>query len=179
MVPEARIAGSEHGLVPEGEGWYVLNAREARWRQREGFGRICFLEAEPIPEIFTQLGFQLAVLQAGEPNGMYHRETIPEDFLVVAGECLLVIEGQERRLQQWDFVHCPPETNHIFIGASDGPCVLVMVSPRLEGSEIVYAVSEAAAQHSASVETETPDPAEAYARFNRRVEPYREGDLPG
>ena len=94
MVPEARIAGSEHGLVPEGEGWYVLNAREARWRQREGFGRICFLEAEPIPEIFTQLGFQLAVLQAGEPNGMYHRETIPEDFLVVAGECLLVIEGQ-------------------------------------------------------------------------------------
>jgi uncharacterized cupin superfamily protein len=177
VASEARIAQSEHGLVPEGEGWYVLNARDARWREREGLGRWCFLEAEPIPTLFTQLGFQLCVVEPGQPACMYHGEAGQEDFLVVAGECLLVIEGEERRLRQWDFVHCPPWTEHVFVGAGTGACVIVMVGSR-GGEGIRYPVSEAAARHGASVEAETPDPAEAYARFTRVVGPYRDGDLP-
>lgn len=179
MIREASLVHSPDGVVPEGEGWYVLNARDARWRQRETFGRAAFLEAEPMGEIFTQLGFQLAVLQPGEPNGYYHRESVPEDFLVVHGECLLLIEGEERPLQRWDFVHCPPGTDHIFLGGGDGPCVLVMVSSRGPDATITYPVSELAARYGASVEAETDEPAEAYARFERRVGPYREGDLAG
>ena len=178
MVPEARIRESEHGLVPEGEGWYVLNARDARWREREGLGRWCFLEAEPIPEIFTELGFQLFVVEPGQPACMYHRETITEDFLVVAGDCMLVIEEQERPLRAWDFVHCPPGTNHVIVGG-ESRAVVVAMSPRRDDSEIVYPVSEVAARHDASVEAETPKPQEAYARFARSVGRYREGDLPG
>jgi uncharacterized cupin superfamily protein len=178
VVPEARVVASDHGLVPEGAGWYVVSARDVRWRQRETFGRAAFLEAEPIPTIFEQLGFQLAVLQPGEPNGMYHRESIQEDFLVVEGECVLLIEGEERHLRRWDFVHCPPGTDHIFVGAGQGPCVLVMVSPRAPDSTITYPVSELAARHRASAEAETPDPAEAYARLPRVVGAYRPGDLP-
>lgn len=179
MIPEARQVDSEHGLVPEGDGWYVLNARDARWREREGLGRWCFLEAEPIPELFPELGFQLCVVEPGQPACMYHRESDQEDFLVVAGECVLVIEEEERLLKQWDFVHCPPETNHVFVGSGDGPCVIVMVGARKPEGTIVYPVSEVAARHGASVETETPEPAEAYARFARHVGPYRDGDLPG
>jgi uncharacterized cupin superfamily protein len=179
VVPEAALKQSPDGLVPEGEGWYVLNARDARWRQREGLGRWCFLEAEPIPTLFPDLGFQLAVLEPGQPACMYHGESDQEDFLVVAGECVLVIEGEERPLKQWDFVHCPPFTEHVFVGAGDSPSVIVMVGARKPEGTIRYPVSQVAGRHGASVETETPDPAEAYARFTRVVEPYREGDLPG
>ena len=178
MVAEARIAQSEHGLVPEGDGWYVVNVRDVRWRQRETFGRVALVEAEPIPTIFRQLGFRVAVLGPGEPNGMYHRESVQEDFLVVAGECVLLIEEQERRLRQWDFVHCPPGTSHIFVGAGEGRCVIVMVGARTPDSAIVYPVSEVGARHGASVERETPEPAEAYARFQTTIGPYRDGDLP-
>jgi uncharacterized cupin superfamily protein len=178
VVAEASIVRSEQGLVPQGEGWYVLNAREARWRRRETFGRVALLEAEPIGTVFRQLGFRIAVLRPGEANGMYHRESGQEDFLVVAGECLLLIEEQERRLGPWDFVHCPPGTNHIFVGAGEGPCVVVMVGARAPDSTIVYPVAEVAARHGASVERETPEPNEAYAEFPPIIEPYRDGDLP-
>jgi uncharacterized cupin superfamily protein len=178
VVPEAKLVEREEGMTPEGEGWYVLNARDARWRERIGLGRWCFLEAEPIPS-FEALGFQLAVLDPGVPACMYHGESDQEDFLVVAGECVLIIEGEERRLRAWDFVHCPPMTEHVFVGAGDEQCVIVMVGGRKPDGSIIYPVDETAAKYGGSVETETPDPAEAYARFERRVMPYREGDLPG
>ena len=179
MVPEAYIRRGEDGLVPEGDGWYVLNARDARWREREGLGRWCFLEAEPIPTMFKTLGFQLCVMDPGQPACMYHGESGQEYFLVVAGECVLVIEGEERPLNQWDFVHCPPWTNHVFVGAGTGPCVVVMVGSRNDDpGGIIYPVSEVAARRGASVETETPEPAEAYAPYARTVGPYRAGDLP-
>ncbi len=159
-------------------GAYVVNARDVLWRQREGLGRWADLEGD---RNFDQLGFQLVVVQPGEPVCMYHGESEQEDFLVVAGECILVIEGEERQLKQWDFVHCPPWTNHNFIGAGDGPCAIVMVGARKpEGGEgIIYPVDDVAAKHGASVETETPEPAVAYAPFARRdPSPYRDGDLP-
>ena len=124
------------------------------------------------------MGFQLAVLEPGQPACMYHGEAGQEDFLVVAGECVLVVEEHERRLRQWDFVHCPPWTEHVFVGAGDGPCVVVMVGGRGDDGGVRYPVSEIAARHRASVETETPDPAEAYARYVRSVGSYRSGDLP-
>jgi uncharacterized cupin superfamily protein len=179
VVRRATVRQGEHGLVAEGEGWYVLNAKDATWFQRETFGRTCFVEAEPMREVFTDLGVRIVVLRPGEPNGRYHRESVQEDFLVVSGECLLLIEEEEHRLRAWDFVHCPPDTDHIFVGAGEGPCVLVTMSARRPDSSVVYPVSEVARRHAAGVETETDEPEVAYALFPRHEGPYREGDLPG
>jgi uncharacterized cupin superfamily protein len=107
VVVQARLVETERGLVPEGDGWFVLNAREAQWWKRRV--TVCDFEGEPR---FQQLGINLTVLEPGEPMTMYHWEADQEDFLVLAGEALLVIEGEERTLQPWDFVHCPPGTNH-------------------------------------------------------------------
>ncbi len=90
-----------------------------------------------------------------------------------------MIEGEERRLKAWDFVHCPPWTRHAFIGAGDGPCVIVMTGSRAGGFEVVYAVNEVAAKYGASVDEETSKPDEAYARFGPEERTaYREGWLP-
>jgi uncharacterized cupin superfamily protein len=164
-------------MAPVSEaGSFVVNARDVSWRQRGGLGRWCDLEGDAE---FEELGFQLVVVQPGEPVCMYHGESEQEDFLVVSGECVLVIEGEERHLRQWDFVHCPPMTAHVFVGAGDGPCAIVMVGARKPEGAIVYPVNEVAANHGASVEVETPEPAEAYASFARlEPTPYRDGDLP-
>ncbi len=161
-----------------GDGAYVVNALGVDWRGREGLGRWANLEGD---RDFDQLGFQLVVVDPGVPVCMYHGESEQEDFLVLSGECVLVIEGEERRLEPWDFVHCPPWTEHVFVGAGDGPCAIVMVGGRKPEAdeETTYPVDDAAAKHGASVEVTTPDPAEAYARFTRREpSPCREGDLP-
>jgi quercetin dioxygenase-like cupin family protein len=119
MVAEARPEQSEDGLLPAGAGWFVLNARDARWFKFEGRGVVPALQGRGD---FPQLGMGLTVLEPGEPMAMYHWETDQEDFLLLSGEALLVIEGEERRLRQWDFVHCPPGTQHVIVGAGDGPC---------------------------------------------------------
>jgi uncharacterized cupin superfamily protein len=179
MVPEARLEPTEHGLVPNGDGWFILNAREAGWRHAEGRGAICEFEGEPA---FSQLGINLRVLGPGEPMAMYHWEADQEDFLVLAGEALLIVEGEERPLRQWDLVHCPAGTNHVIVGAGDGPCVVFAVGARERSTGPDwggYSVDEAALRHGAGVEQETTDEKEAYARVPRR-EPtrYRESWLP-
>ena len=122
---------------------------------------------------FSQLGVRLHVLERGESNGLYHRESEQEDFLVLSGECRLLVEGEERQLKAWDFVHCPPWTDHVFVGAGDGACGILAVGGRAQ-QDIVYPTSELAARHGASVEKETPDPKEAYAPFGRSAQaPYR------
>ncbi len=152
----------------------MLSAREARWLDGD-FGTYTRFEGEPR---FPQLGINIGVLQPGQPSCLYHREADQEDFLVLSGECLLVIEGEERRLQAWDFVHCPAWTEHVFVGAGDGPCVILAVGGR-SGGGVVYPESELARRHGAGVERETRDPRQAYAGF-RDDEPvgYREGLLP-
>jgi len=140
----------------------VLNARDALWIRSEERGLDTYLEGR---QEWTELGFRIQVLMPGQRNGLYHGERGQEDFLVVSGECVLVVEGEERQLKAWDFVHCPPWTKHIFVGAGEGPCVIVMVGSRAGGSEIVYAVDEVAAKYDASVLEETSNPDEAYARF--------------
>lgn len=165
MVPEAPLEETEHGRVPRGNGWFVVNAREARWWLGAGRGACCRFEGEPE---FDQLGFNLRVLGPGEPMAMYHWEADQEDFLVLAGEATLVIEGEERPLRRWDFVHCPPGTKHVIVGAGEGPCVIVAVGARERSTGPDwggYSVDEAARRHGASVERATTSPQEAYARF--------------
>jgi uncharacterized cupin superfamily protein len=175
MVPEAPLEKTESGLVPKGEGWFVVNAKEARWLEHKTFGSGTTFEGDPE---FEQIGINIGVLEPGQPACLYHRENAQEDFLVLWGECLLLVEGEERRLKAWDFVHCPPWTEHVFVGAGDGPCGILAVGARGR-EEIVYPVSELARRHGASAEQETPDPKQAYAPFGRSDKvPYR-GQLDG
>jgi uncharacterized cupin superfamily protein len=178
MVPEAPLERTEHGLVPGGEGWYVLNAREAPWRSAQGRGAVSDFEGE---HEFPQVGINIFVLEPGDPMSMYHWEADQEDFLVLAGEALLIIEGEERPLRQWDFVHCPPETNHVVVGAGEAPCVVLAVGARDRSTGPDwggYPVDETALRHGAGAQQETTEPQEAYAPVPRR-EPtsYREGWL--
>ena len=164
MVEEARLDQLDAGLTPVTEGWFVVNVRDAAWVTSERFGDACTFEGEGAPS-FGEIGYTLGVLQPGKPSALYHRESNQEDFLVLAGECLLLIEGEERRLRTWDFVHCPPEAEHIFVGAGDGPCVIFMSGGRTGEMRITYPRSELALRHGAGVETETSVPREAYAPF--------------
>jgi uncharacterized cupin superfamily protein len=170
VVDEATLEQTDAGLVPAGPGWFVLNARDARWVRRDERGHNLPLSGwkqDEAETLFPQLGVNLAVLRPGEPLAMYHWEADQEDFLVLAGEALLLVEGEERPLRQWDFVHCPPGTRHTIVGAGDGPCAIVAVGAREHqtGAWGGYTVDEVALRHGAGVEEETDDPAVAYARY--------------
>ena len=179
MVPEAPLERTEHGLVPADEGWFVVNAHEARWRDRPERGLRCAFEGE---SEFPHLGVSLFVLGPGEAMGMYHWEADQEDFLVLDGEALLIVEGEERPLVRWDFVHCPPGTNHSIVGAGERGGVVLAVGSREEagtGGWGGYRPDETAARHGVSVERETAGVDEAYARFPEpRHTGYRDGTLP-
>jgi len=126
MVPESRLESTEHGRVPKGDGWYVLNAREARWRHAQGRGALCEFEGEPE---FPQLGINLFVLGPGEPMAMYHWEADQEDFLVFAGEALLIVEGDERRSDS-GISRTAAGTKHVIVGAGEAPCLVLAVGAR-------------------------------------------------
>jgi len=175
MVPEAPLERQEGGLAPNGEGWFVLNVRDARWLTGD-FGSYTGFEGEPR---FPQLGINIGVLEPGQPACYYHGEKNQEDFLVLSGECLLLIEGQERALKQWDFVHCPAWTEHVFVGAGNGPCAILAVGTRLADA-VVYPASELAQRHGAGVEQTTRDPRQAYADLPPDLPTeYDENWLPG
>ncbi len=165
MADEARLEESEFGLTPATDGWFVMNIREAAWISNEAFGAACFFESDDVS--FPQVGYTLHVLWPGQPNGLYHAESNQEDFLVLSGECLLLAEGEERRLRAWDFVHCPPGTEHIFVGAGERPCVIFMAGARDPNRTLVYPRSELASRHGAGAEQTTSEPREAYAPFPR------------
>jgi uncharacterized cupin superfamily protein len=181
VMREATLKETEDGLVPTGEGWFVLNAREARWKRAEGRGAGLSFDGWP-DGYFPQVGINLWVLGPGEPIGMYHWEADQEDFLVLYGEALLIIEGEERPLQQWDFVHCPPRTEHIIVGAGEEPCAVLAVGARSHQDTDgwgAYTVDEAARRHGASVAQETIQAEEAYAGVpQRQPSRYRDGWLP-
>jgi uncharacterized cupin superfamily protein len=176
MVEKARLEQTDNGLVPSGDGWFVLNAKDAPWWTSGYFGTSTSFEGEPE---FPEYGMNIHVLEPGQPNGLYHRESVQEDFLVVLGECTVLIDGEEQSLKAWDFVHCPAGTDHIFVGAGAGPCVIVMAGSRAPGT-IVYPVSALAQKYGAGVEEETGVPKEAYAPFDRGgVGQMPDGSLPG
>jgi uncharacterized cupin superfamily protein len=163
VVDEARLEQTAAGHEPVTDGWFVVNVRDAAWVTNETFGAACIFEGDRAE--FAEVGFTLGVVPPGRPSAMYHREGNQENFLVLEGECILLVEGEERRLRAWDFVHCPPGTEHIFVGAGKGPCVIFMTGARTRPKDIVYPRSELALRYGAGVEKETSVPAEAYAPF--------------
>jgi uncharacterized cupin superfamily protein len=190
VVPEAPLEETEDGLLLAGEGWFVLNAREAAWRRRRGMAR--WPRFEGAAPRLPQLGISLRVMEPGEPMTRYHWETDQEDFLVLSGEALAIVEGEERQLRQWDFLHCPPGTRHAIVGAGDAPCVVFAVGSRerhtyrapsgqidLMDDWGAYTVDEAALRHGAGIEEETTDADVAYTAFPAAViSRYLEGWLP-
>jgi uncharacterized cupin superfamily protein len=164
-VPEARLEDSGSGLAPAADGWFVVNVRDVEWWTSKAFGSGCVFESREFS--FGQFGINLSVLEPGEPNCLYHSESQQEAFLVLSGECRLLIDGEERLLRAWDFFHCPAGTEHVFVGAGGGPCVILMTGARTDDEQLLYPVSELAARYGASAEEETPDPKQAYARFER------------
>ena len=180
IVPEARLESTDAGLVPTGDGRFVLNAREGRWRLRDGLGARLSVDGDTD---FPQVGINLYVLGPGEPIGMYHWEATQEDFLVLSGEALLIGEGKERRLRQWDFVHCPRLTKHIIVDAGGGPCAVLAVGAREHRPREVwggYPVDALAQRHGAGVDRETNNADVAYRHLPAREwARYREGWLSG
>ena len=180
MAEEARLESVESGLTPVTPGWFVVNARDAAWMNNDATEACCIFESDEFvlsgrPDLTEYVkpgaGFVLRVLRPGRPAGMYHAESVEEDFLVLMGECILIVEDQERHLHAWDFVHCPPGAAHTFVGAGDGPCVLLCAGNRDPDEETfsrVYKRSDAALRYGASVEQETSSSAEANAPFRDR-----------
>jgi uncharacterized cupin superfamily protein len=156
MVPEAKLEGG----VPQTEGWFVVNARGARWEHNE-LGWYCNFEGKDDAG-FAGLGINLNVLYPGKPMAMYHEEEGQEGFLVLRGECLLIVEGQERPLRQWDFFHCPSFTKHVIVGAGDSPSVVLAVGERGKAHG-TFPVDEAAIRHGVGVTEATSSAREAYA----------------
>ncbi len=172
---------SKNGLVTDGEGWFVVNSRESRWRDYGPLGSYCTFEGK---RRFPRLGINISVFEPGQRMAMYHRENAQEAFLILAGECTLIVKDEERPLKTWDFFHCPPGTEHVIIGAGEEPAVVLAVGARGRGrGKTVYPVSQKAARHGASVDRETTKSAEAYAEMRAKLPrsiwvPYREGWLP-
>jgi uncharacterized cupin superfamily protein len=154
----------------------VVNLRDASARSHPRRATIIGLESEG--ERWPDTGVNVRVMQPGQPSGRYHYEDVQEDFLVLHGECVAILDGEERRLRQWDFVHCPAGVAHVFVGAGDGPCAVLMIGAR-RGQRLHYPVNELAARYDASVAEPTDDPAEAYADWH--AEPWKpvEGVWPG
>ena len=175
-MPEAPLEQTDEGLVPKGDGWFVVNARDARWMHTDAMGSAVMFEGDPK---FTELGINIGVMQPGQPTCMYHGENAQEDFLILAGEGVLVIEGEERPLKQWDFVHCPPWAEHVIVATGDEPCVVLSVGARPEGfgreAEIVYPANETGSR----ARRERRDGDESAARGLRRVRTPVVRALPG
>lgn len=157
----AAMEETPEGVMPSGAGWFKVNLDESVWRDSVRFGRFCSFE-NPSAR-FGEFGVNVHVLAPGQPACLYHSETVEEAFLVLSGACKVLIEEEEVELRAWDFVHCPPGARHVFVGAGEGPCAILMMGARREGSGLEYPVSELAARHGASAKQLTNDPREAYA----------------
>jgi uncharacterized cupin superfamily protein len=160
-VEEAALRRAEKGLVPDGEGWFIVNITESQGAHTERFGDASMFEGRI--GTFPELGINVRVLQPGQPAAMYHREGAQEAFLILAGECVAIVEDEERPMRKGDFLHSPPGTAHVLVGAGDGPCSVLMVGARKRPLELEFPASEAAARYGASVEEDTDDRSVAYA----------------
>jgi uncharacterized cupin superfamily protein len=156
----AEIESTPNGDVPRGKGWYVLNAKRARWQHLGDFGGSdCSFEGD---ERFDEFGFHLGVAQPGTPISMYHSEDHQEGFLILSGECLAIVEGEEVPLKAWDYFHCPAGTPHTLVATGDAPCLAIGVGGRVGDDRTRYLPDPVAARHGAAVDVETCDPKVAY-----------------
>jgi uncharacterized cupin superfamily protein len=158
-IPEAKLVQSPEGITPQGDGWYILNAKDARWSKNEKFGQSCGFEGD---KRFSQYGFNIHIIKPDQPSCHYHGEDDQEDFLVLKGQCKLIIEGQERLLKEWDFLHCPKWARHVFVGTGTEPCVIVMTGGRA-GHGVTYPVNDLVKKYDACPPTETNSPKESYS----------------
>jgi uncharacterized cupin superfamily protein len=171
-VEEARSEETPYGRHITSDGWFVVNLAEAlAVRNDEKGGAVYPLEGREAR--FRDFGVNVRVLEPGQPSALYHAETGQEGFLVLSGECTLLVEEEERPLRQWDYFHCPSDTRHILVGAGDGPCAVVMIGARPEQETLHYPVSELAAKYGASAAEETYDPDQAYADWPGDYVPVR------
>jgi uncharacterized cupin superfamily protein len=179
-MTEARLVPTEDGgVMPADGGWFVLNAKDAAWLDSD-LGKYTGFEGED--GRFPELGINLNVMAPGEPMTMYHRENAQEDFLVLSGECVLIVEGEERPLKQWDLFHCPAGVDHAIVGAGEGPSLVLAVGSRKGDADdgLVYPAEPAAQKHGAGVDEETSSGKDAYAKYRPsfRRTAYEEGWLP-
>jgi uncharacterized cupin superfamily protein len=173
-VNEASLEDTPYGRYVTSAGWFVLNLADAlAVRNDEKGGAVYPLEGRDDEARFRDFGVNVRVLEPGQPNALYHSESGQEGFLVLSGECTLIVEDEERPLRQWDFFHCPPDTHHIFVGAGDGPCAILMIGLRPKEETLHYPVSEVAAKYGASAARDTYDPDEAYADWPGDYKPLR------
>src|SRR6202043_3782135 len=104
---------------------FIENLSEARALSHSRRATIIDVEADDRP--WPDTGGNVQIMQPGQPNCRYHSEPVQEDFLVLFGECIAIVDDEERQLRQWDFFHCPAGTEHVFVGAGDGPCAVLMI----------------------------------------------------
>jgi uncharacterized cupin superfamily protein len=171
-VKEASSDETPYGRYITSDGWFVLNLGDAlAVRNEEKGGALYPLEPRELP--FPDFGVNVRVVWPGEPNALYHSEGVQEGFLVLFGECKLIVEEEERALRQWDYFHCPADTRHVFVGAGNWPCAILMIGARPEVETLHYPVSEVAARYGASAARDTDEPDEAYADWPGEYEPVR------
>jgi uncharacterized cupin superfamily protein len=166
VIPEARLERVASGLAPVTPGWFVVNTADAAWTNNEWCGGVCIFESDDFvlrgrPDLSEYVkphaGFTIHVVPPGHSSGLYHAESVQEDFLIVMGECILIIEDQERHLRPWDFVHCPPMTGHVFVAKEKEPCVILATGNRRDDLERVCPRSEVALRYDAGAEADSPD----------------------
>jgi uncharacterized cupin superfamily protein len=164
-VEETQLELGEGGVAPTGDGWFIVNVADTVGSDSDKYGHVAFFEGEAAQ--FPDVGINVHVLRPGRPNCRYHRENQQEDFLVLSGECVAIVEDEERPMRRGDFLHTPAGTNHVLVGAGDGPCAVLMVGSRKEPDEVLYPVSVVAGRYGGSVDRETADPKEAYVGRKR------------
>ena len=171
-VREASAEETPYGRYITSDGWFVLNLSDALAVRNEEKGGAAY-PLEPREAPFAEFGVNVKILWPGDPNGLYHSEGVQEGFLVLLGECTLVVEEEERPLRPWDYFHCPAGTRHIFVGAGEGPCAILMIGVRPDIETLHYPLSEVAARYGASSAKETDEPDEAYADWPGEDVPVR------
>ena len=170
-VKEASSEDTPYGRYITSDGWFVLNLEHALAVRNEEKGGAAYpIESREHP--FGDIGVRVSVLWPGEPNALYHSEGAQEGFLVLSGECTLIVEEEERPLRQWDYFHCPADTPHVIVGAGDGPCAILMIGARPD-DPVRYPMSPVAAKYGASAAKETGEPDEAYADWPGEYQPIR------
>lgn len=152
-------------MVEEAGGWFVRNVRDAMWIENAQFGKKARFESPE--QRFPGTGITLAVLEPGKPACRYHRESAQEDFLVLSGHCKVLVNDEEIELGPWDYLHCPPGVTHVFVGAGDGPCTVLMIGDRPDPHELFYPASEKARAYGAESPEPTSDPRVAYRDVDR------------
>jgi uncharacterized cupin superfamily protein len=169
-MPEAKMKEVSGGLTPDDDGWFIVNVADALWHHHAVGGSFTSFENRE-KHRFEHFGIGIHMLQPGEPNARYHSEQAQEAFMVLFGEALLIVEGEERPMKPWDFFHCPPGTHHIMVGAGNGPCAILMAGARNVPDITDYPLNELAAKYGAQAPEATTDPKEAYSDWPSEFTP--------